>query len=572
MKLIQETSMASKTLKEEHMCRPCSFRDLSQEVSCWCIVCKEGLCASCKKHHLSITALKSHDLIPFEERQSIPKILEQVQQTCLEHDRKFELYCSIHREPCCIRCSTQNHKGCQNICPIEDVIANVQSSTAANHIEEGIDGMILKIHKIIEKKEEASRSFEGQVKIAKKDVADMKKSLENKLDDICKTLNAEIDEHKLEHDQSMSEQLDLLQKRLKKLCALKSSITLAKENGTNLQFFLCLEVFEEALSIQESFLSASTEKGEFSNREILFRLCDDIKKSLKVENFGKIEIKTNSVELLSGSLSQSPKIMGQSNDNFTVNIDILKLNKKKEVKFSAGKVTSCVILPNGSLIFADFSDNKRLMLYDANYILLRYIPTESPPFGITILNQSTIATTLSCSKKVSFIELLSNEDKVLKQISLIGECFGIDSSGNRLAIAVKGYGIQIISVEGSILKTIPFSCTALSFNGSNIYYVEVNTKELKCCDYNGRNIWDIILPETFHEYPSLSIDDVGNVYIAERYTDKFFVVSADGKCYRQLLQRTDGLSDVGGVYMDRQKHQLLVCAKWNQLAVLYEFS
>ncbi|XP_071153151.1 uncharacterized protein [Mytilus edulis] len=565
--------MASNAVKEEQMCMPCSFRDLSQEASFWCIVCKEGLCSSCKKHHLSIKALRSHDVLPLEERQFIPEVLERVQQTCLEHDRKFELYCSDHREPCCIRCSTLNHKGCQNVCLIEDVIANVQSSTAANHIEEGIDGMILKLHKIIEKKEEASRSFESQVKTARKDVAGMKKYLENKLDDICKELNAEIDEHKLEYDQGISEQLGFLQERLKNTCALKSSITLTREKGTNLQFFLCLEVFEETLSKQENFLSTSTEKGKFSDREIHVKLCDDVKNVLQVENFGKIEIKTNPLELFSGSLSQSPKITGKSNDNFTVNIDSMKLIKKKEIKFSIVKVTSCVILPNGSFLFTDFSNNNRLMLYDANCMLLRYIPTECPPFDIAILNKSTIATTLSCSKKVSFIELISSEDKVVKQICLVGECFGIDSHENQLAIAVKGYGIQIFRHDGLFLKTIEFSCTVLSFNGSNVYYVEINTKKLYCCDNHGRSIWDITLPvTTFREYPSLAIDDVGNVYISERCTDNFFVVSADGKRYRQLLQRSDGLYELGGVYMDKQNKQLLVCVKWDQLAVLYEFS
>ncbi|CAG2215213.1 unnamed protein product [Mytilus edulis] len=164
----KDTIMASQALKEKHMCMPCSFRDLSQEASFWCFVCKEGLCSSCKKHHLSIKALQSHDILPFEEHQSIPEILEQVQQTCLEHDRKFELYCSDHREPCCIRCSTLNHKGCQNVCLIEDVIANVQSSTAANHIEEGIDGMILKLHKIIERKKKLLVPSKIKLKVRKR--------------------------------------------------------------------------------------------------------------------------------------------------------------------------------------------------------------------------------------------------------------------------------------------------------------------------------------------------------------------------------------------------------------------
>lgn len=236
-------------------------------------------------------------------------------------------------------------------------------------------------------------------------------------------------------------------------------------------------------------------------------------------------------------------------------------------------VTSCVILPNDSFLFTDFSSNNRLMLYDANCIFLRYIPTECPPFDIAILNKSTIATTLSCAKKVSFIELISSEDKVVKQICLVGECFGIDSHENQLAIAVKGYGIQIFRHDGLFLKTIEFSCTVLSFNGSNIYYIESNTDKLNCCDYNGRHIWDIKMTDSsLINYPSLFIDEVGNVYIADRNTDALFVVSSDGKRKRQILQRSDGLYNTCGVFLDRQKHQLLLCTKWTELAVLYEFS
>lgn len=391
--------MASNTLKVEQMCMPCSFRDLSQEALFWCIVCKEGLCSSCKKHHLSIKALKSHDVLPFEGRESIPEMLDQVQHTCLQHDRKFEFYCSDHQEPCCIRCISQNRKGYQNVCPINEVIENVKSSIAINHIEEGIDGMILKMEKIIQKKKEADHIFEGQVNTSKQDVTDLRKCLEKKLDDICKILYAEIDEDRLAYCEEMSGKMDILKERLKNMRALKSSLILAKENGTNLQIFLCLGVFEESLSKQESFLSTSLEKGDFNNKEISFKPFDDIKNALKVEHLGKIEIKTNSLEVFSGSLSQSPRILGKSNHNFKVNIDNVKLVKKKEMKFSNVKVTSCAILPNGSFLFTDFSNNNRLMLYDANCMLLRYIPTECPPFGIAILNQSTIATTCQVQKK-----------------------------------------------------------------------------------------------------------------------------------------------------------------------------
>ena len=84
---------------------------------------------------------------------------------------------------------------------------------------------------------------------------------------------------------------------------------------------------------------------------------------------------------------------------------------------------------------------------------------------------------------------------------------------------------------------------------------------------------ELILPmDTFYDYPSMTSDEYGNIYITERGNDPVFIVTKDGTRYRQLLQRSDGLCDVNDIFINTKKQQLLLCTKRDQMAVLYDVS
>jgi len=163
--------------------------------------------------------------------------------------------------------------------------------------------------------------------------------------------------------------------------------------------------------------------------------------------------------------------------------------------------------------------------------------------------------------------------KVVKSFSTDGECYGIDHVANRFAVSVQGFGIQIFDDEGILIKTMPLACTALVFLKSNICYVEVGNNMLRCCDLEGSNMWEIKLPVIkFYYYPSMTSDEYGNIYITVRGSDKVFIVAEDGVRYRMLLQQSDGLRDVNGIFINTKKQQLLICTERNTMAVLYDVS
>jgi hypothetical protein len=166
-----------------------------------------------------------------------------------------------------------------------------------------------------------------------------------------------------------------------------------------------------------------------------------------------------------------------------------------------------------------------------------------------------------------------NHDNVVKSFSTVGKCYGIDHVANRFAVSVKGVGIQIFDDGGILFKTIPLACTALVFLKSNICYVEVGSNVLRCCDLEGSNMWELILPvDNFEKYPSMTSDEYGNILIAERGSDQVFIVTEDGTRYRKLLQESDGLDMVNGIFINTKKHQLLLCTKRDEMTVLYDVS
>ena len=70
----------------------------------------------------------------------------------------------------------------------------------------------------------------------------------------------------------------------------------------------------------------------------------------------------------------------------------------------------------------------------------------------------------------------------------------------------------------------------------------------------------------------LTIDEYGNIYITESYSYQVFIVAEDGARYRKLLQKSDGLFNVNGIFINTKKQQLLLCAKRDKMAVLYDVS
>jgi F0F1-type ATP synthase membrane subunit b/b' len=439
-------------------------------------------------------------------------------------------------------------------------------------IEEALSGLISKTGTIIENKESSIHLVEDQITNLKKDFQDMLERIEEKMSMIreqFKKMENKIDERKTEYETKTNDAITKLNENMKTAQNLRVTIAEIKESASNLQIFLCLKELESMVSKEENCLSTILEKGVLDNMTVRFIPSEHLETLISIECIGDIECETTPLDICFGSHGQSVKKTESKQPN-SIDIDDVKLEKRTEMSFTEifTMVTNCVVIHNGCLLFTDF-DSGRLVLYDANGIFLRYIKVESKPFDLVVINETVVAVTLAKAKKVLFLELI--QCNVVKSFSTVGECYGIDHVSNRFAVSVQGVCIQIFDGQGILIKTIPFVCTALVFLKSNICYVEVGSNMLRCCDLEGSNMWELKLPvDKFYDYPSMTIDEYGNIYITEINSNQVFIVAEDGARYRKILQQSDGLLNVNGIFINAKKQQLLLCTKREDMAVLYD--
>jgi hypothetical protein len=73
--------------------------------------------------------------VPNENYQKLPSSILSIKNRCTKHGNKYEFYCSIPCYPCCVMCTRDDHRHCQELRPILEVTENAKSSTAIVHIE-----------------------------------------------------------------------------------------------------------------------------------------------------------------------------------------------------------------------------------------------------------------------------------------------------------------------------------------------------------------------------------------------------------------------------------------------------
>lgn len=94
---------------------------------------------------------------------------------------------------------------------------------------------------------------------------------------------------------------------------------------------------------------------------------------------------------------------------------------------------------------------------------------------------------------------------------------------------------------------------------------------VKCTDYDGKHIWEITLREMGNAWDLyLTVDQNWNIYVSDRYDDKLYIVSSDGTCNRQLMQKSDGLSSPNGIYYNIRKQQLRIITNPSTTALLFD--
>ncbi|CAG2239789.1 unnamed protein product [Mytilus edulis] len=224
-------SMSSKLT----VCGVCEYRNINKQSVVWCLECDEGLCEECKEHHTASKGSRNHSIVPVSEYQQIPSGILEITQTCPKHSEKYQIFCKKHDCPCCRRCVTETHSGCQEMDVIDDVIKNVKSSNAFLEMEQTLTELSGNLQKIRKDRQENIKSLMECRANIEKDVQQTRMSINKHLDTLQESLTKELYAVEKNESTKIENIISSIQEKERKISESQTTLDKMKQHASDLR-------------------------------------------------------------------------------------------------------------------------------------------------------------------------------------------------------------------------------------------------------------------------------------------------------------------------------------------------
>ncbi|XP_045184230.2 E3 ubiquitin-protein ligase TRIM33-like isoform X2 [Mercenaria mercenaria] len=127
-------------------CSPCSEQNKNREAVRYCVECQDYYCQSCTDMHKMFPAMRGHKLLHTADYSSSshhPGLPPVPTERCNNHKTKLiDMYCWGHDEVCCTSCVAENHRSCDSVTSITDVIKKSAASKETDTLIQELNTLI----------------------------------------------------------------------------------------------------------------------------------------------------------------------------------------------------------------------------------------------------------------------------------------------------------------------------------------------------------------------------------------------------------------------------------------------
>ena len=164
------------------LCSICETQHTIKNADNWCPECEEGLCSECLKHHNASKYTKSHAVISIENYHRIPQSVSKIVQHCIEHDRRYQMYCAKHESLCCVLCVSENHHECVGLLAIENIVKTTKTSAMLDSIELTLKNISSNMERVIRDREENLTKIPDQRRKIHNEIKEERRKVNEHLD------------------------------------------------------------------------------------------------------------------------------------------------------------------------------------------------------------------------------------------------------------------------------------------------------------------------------------------------------------------------------------------------------
>lgn len=556
-------------------CTICNKRHISKPSKEWCSVCNQAFCKECNECHGLMTTTENHLTIPITSYDGLRLSLLSIGTTCEDHTERYELYCQTHEKLLCLTC-IEEHSECKDIKSIKKIAKNIKNSESFNEVRMSIEDMDTNIDKMILEIQSNQNSANDCRGIIIQRIRNIREKINKHLDTLEIRLKEELSQLETKAENDIQGTLKHLEEKKVQNASKQKQMEDITQYASDLQTFIGLRHLSSKIATDEAFFQSSIESGRFDKVEIAFELDENINDFSNINKFGSVQLQKipSSLQFDSQKGKQAQTIeIRKSIENIVVKfIDSLQVNTSGE------SIYGCDFLPDGNMVFCNYSSNKNsdsISVFASNGSYLDKILLISHyAFDIVSLDEKTVAV-ISDKPGSSCIMSIDIYTKKLTKLNTKLNFMGIAFGDGKLLTNVFGSGIvSIDATNGKSISTIKINLpreASLTSLKNKLYFCNPIKNIISCFDMKGNNIWSF-KDDTVIKNPSgIAVDGFGNIYVTNKDLNNVMIISPNGKQRRQLLSESDGLDKPRAIQYDRKQNRLLV-ANTTGKAFLFDIS
>ena len=544
-------------------CNICYHANESKLAATWCPECEDFLCTDCNRHHSRSSATKQHIVISMENYQKFPSSIQSIKNRCTKHGNKYEFYCLIHGDPCCVMCTRDDHRHWQELRPILEVTENAKSSKAIVHIERDLKYIDAAFEKMKSDITNNITDIDQQKRKFLSDISDMRKSLNHHLDQIEKQTVEEMVSAENNLQVELKKVLVSMETKRTDFEYIRQDVNKVKKYVSDLQTFI-------GVNDMTSVVDEEVKKQKGAVNYDLFELKLDFSSELKsfVKDVSKFGVVSVAKKHCCTSLVQDSELQAQIPQESKLGVTP-QLTKKTTVNFQTKdkgniRIAGCDILPDGKLVFAEREDKLLLMFSNNGNYEKDIVRFSGVPYEVSYTGENIVAVTIYDKREVVFVNVITN---IITNTVYIGhQCCGTDFNLNRLAIRAiqdsTSSHIVYLDPTGKLIDRVNITglnSTHISLRDDTIKCTDWKTNTIYCYTLTGQQMWAFKDENVLRAPIGIALDKNKNVYVAGRETNNVVVLSPDGENCREMVSNSEGLNKPYSLRINIDRSELLVC-------------
>ncbi|KAL3887886.1 hypothetical protein ACJMK2_000275 [Sinanodonta woodiana] len=544
----------------EKFCDICRKWNRETSAKSFCKDCKRFLCTLCKEHHNETLSCISHDVVDlstdYDTSIRIPSL--STIEKCLKHlNKNIEFYCIDHNLLCCNTCGFLEHRKCEKVIPIDDMVKTFDSKAKSKYLETNIRNIGDHIKEITGKIKENADNIQNDKSAILQQIRSLRAELNVKLQKLEDELIASLEGNHKTEDLTLHNQEARAQSLISGIGSDLTQLDLVMTHGSEVQKVIILHSMEENLN--RYFKAISEYQEELKDIKIGLECNKNLPDLINnLNEFGQITV----ARLQTKFPPCSPVTASQREEETVDGSSMNQLMDRKAMKVSEFSVklpddsSSCYIsdvlsLETAKHIFVDWN-NEKIKVYGENFQLLQSMKLQGSPWNGSILPDNSMAVTLPFRKTILFFRI---DDKMhsVREIKTRLQCWGIAVMKDQLVITTgcDEDSILILDTNGSEIRTVrPHNY--LSENMLYPYNVKINRDKtiIYISYYSGNKLvayntsWNVLFTYTDQDMngpEGIDTDREGNIVLCGYSSYNVQQISTDGKLIKVLITKKEDM-------------------------------